>query len=117
MIREKGGMDMGCNGNCGSCGSCSSCGGCARQLVITEKELDFLFEKGAIAISFADRKKYYDRYQEIIYDEKPMIYLYSPLRITAIKNKFKNVYPTSLGGVLHNLEEIYIDLEDKNGNN
>lgn len=82
-----------------------------------EKELDYLFEKGAIAISFADRKKYYDRYQEIIYDEKPMIYLYSPLRITAIKNKFKNVYPTSLGGVLHNLEEIYIDLEDKNGNN
>ena len=88
-----------------------------QNLLPWEKELDYLFEKGAIAISFADRKKYYDRYQEIIYDEKPMIYLYSPLRITAIKNKFKNVYPTSLGGVLHNLEEIYIDLEVKNGNN
>ncbi len=74
-----------------------------------EKELDYLFEKGAIALNFNDRKKYYDRYQEIIYDEKPMIYLYSPLRITAIRNKFKNVYPTSLGGVIHNIEEIYID--------
>jgi len=31
------------------------------------------------------------------------------LRITAIRNKFKNVYPTSLGGVTHNIEEIYID--------
>lgn len=81
-----------------------------------EKELDYLFENGATALTFDKRKKYYDRYQEIIYNEKPMIYLYSPLRITAIRNKFKNIYPTSLGGVIHNIEEIYIDKEDKNGN-
>ena len=81
-----------------------------------EKELDYLFEKGATALTFDERKKYYDRYQEIIYNEKPMIYLYSPLRITAIRNKFKNIYPTSLGGVIHNIEEIYINEEDKNGN-
>ena len=79
------------------------------NLLPWEKELDYLFEKGATALSFEDRKKYYDRYQEIIYNEKPMIYLYSPVRISAIRNKFKNVYPTSLGGVIHNIEEIYID--------
>ena len=67
-------------------------------------------------MTFDERKKYYDLYQEIIYKEKPMIYLYSPLRIMAIRNKFKNVYPTSLGGVIHNIEEIYINAEDKNGN-
>lgn len=82
-----------------------------------EKELDYLFEKGATALTFDERKKFYDRYQEIIYTEKPMIYLYSPVRITAIKNKFKNVYPTSLGGVIHNIEEIYVDTEDENGHN
>lgn len=82
-----------------------------------EKELDYLFEKGATALTFKERKKFYDRYQEIIYDEKPMIYLYSPIRITAIRNKFKNVYPTSLGGVIHNIEEIYVDSEDENGHN
>lgn len=87
-----------------------------RNLLSWEKELDYLFEKGATALTFDERKKYYDRYQEIIYNEKPMIYLYSPLRITAIRNKFKNVYPTSLGGVTHNIEEIYIDKEDENGN-
>ncbi len=79
-----------------------------------EKELDYLFEKGATALTFDERKKYYDRYQEIIYSEKPMIYLYSPLRITAIRNKFKNIYPTSLGGVLHNIEEIYVDTGEAN---
>lgn len=88
-----------------------------KNLLPWEKELDYLFEKGATAITFKERKKFYDRYQEIIYEEKPMIYLYSPIRITAIRNKFKNVYPTSLGGVIHNLEEIYIDTEDENGHN
>ncbi|MCM1010745.1 MAG: ABC transporter substrate-binding protein [Fusobacterium sp.] len=80
-----------------------------KNLLPWEKELDYLFEKGAIALSFDERKKFYDRYQEIIYTEKPMIYLYSPIRITAIRNKFKNIYPTTLGGVIHNIEEIYVD--------
>lgn len=87
------------------------------NLLPWEKELDYLFEKGATALTFKERKKFYDRYQEIIYNEKPMIYLYSPIRITAIRNKFKNVYPTSLGGVIHNIEEIYVDTEDENGHN
>lgn len=87
------------------------------NLLPWEKELDYLFEKGATALTFDERKKFYDRYQEIIYNEKPMIYLYSPVRISAIRNKFKNVYPTSLGGVIHNIEEIYVDTEDTDGHN
>lgn len=77
-----------------------------------EKILDEMFIKGALAINFEDRKKYYDKYQAIVYDEKPLIYIYSPIRIVALRNKFKNIYPTSLGGVTHNIEEIYIG--DKN---
>lgn len=89
-----------------------------KNLLPWEKELDYLFEKGAIALSFNERKKFYDRYQEIIYNEKPMIYLYSPIRITAIRNKFKNIYPTTLGGVIHNIEEIYVDdTGTENGHN
>lgn len=74
-----------------------------------EKEIDELFEKGALKLSFYERKPIYDRFQEIIYNEKPIIYLYSPIRITAIRSKFKNVFPTSLSGLLYNLDEIYID--------
>ncbi len=74
-----------------------------------EKRLDYLYTQGALAVKFADRKKYYDEYQEIVYNEKPLIYIYSPIRIIALRNKFKNIYPTSLGGVTHNIEEIFIE--------
>ena len=77
-----------------------------------EKRLDYLYTQGALATKFEDRKKYYDEYQAIVYDEKPLIYIYSPIRIVALRNKFKNIYPTSLGGVTHNIQEIYI--EDNN---
>ncbi len=73
-----------------------------------EKKIDDLFIKGALATKFDERKKYYDEYQRIIYEEKPFIYLYAPTRIVAIRDKFKNVFPTSLGGVTYNIEEIYI---------
>ena len=73
-----------------------------------EKELDYLYTQGALATKVEDRKKYYDKYQEIVYKEKPMIYIYSPIRIVALRNKFKNIYPSSLGGITHNIEEIYI---------
>ena len=78
-----------------------------------ERELDEMFDKGALATKFEDRKVYYDKYQEIVYTQKPMIYIYSPIRIVAIRNKFKNIYPTSLGGLTHNIEEIYVDKGSK----
>ncbi len=77
-----------------------------------EKKIDELFIKGALATKFEDRKKYYDEYQKIVYEEKPLIYIYSPTRIVAIRDKFKNIFPTSLGGVTYNIEEIYEREED-----
>lgn len=74
-----------------------------------EKQIDDLYVKGALAIDFENRKKYYDQYQAIAYEQKPFVYIYSPVRIVAIRKKFKNIYPSSLGGVTHNIEEIYID--------
>ena len=79
------------------------------DILTWEKQLDEIFEKGALEIDFDKRKVYYDEYQQIIYDYRPIIYLYSSLTLTAIKNKIKNIYPTSLGGTLHNIDEIYID--------
>ena len=73
-----------------------------------EKKIDELFIKGALATKFDERKKYYDEYQRIVYEEKPFVYLYAPTRIVAIRDKFKNVFPTSLGGVTYNIEEIYV---------
>ena len=74
-----------------------------------EKELDYIFDKAALELNFNKRKELYDKYQAIVYEQKPLIYLYSPLRISAIRTKFKNIYPTELGGILHNKEEIYTE--------
>ena len=74
-----------------------------------EKELDEIFEQGALKLTYEERKPLYDRYQTIIYNQKPIIYLYSPIRIAAIRKKFKNIFPTPLSGLVYNLDEIYID--------
>ena len=73
-----------------------------------EKQLDDLFDKGALELTFENRKKYYDEYQKIIYEQRPLIYLYSPLIVYAIREKFGNIFPTPLGGMTHNIEEIFI---------
>ena len=74
-----------------------------------EKELDEIFKEGALKLSYEERKPIYDKYQTIIYNQKPIIYLYSPTRIVAIRKKFKNIFPTSLSGLIYNLDEIYVD--------
>ena len=74
-----------------------------------EKDLDDIFKEGALKLSFEERKPLYDRYQTIIYNQKPIIYLYSPIRITAIRKKFKNIFPTPLSGLIYNLDEIYVE--------
>lgn len=73
-----------------------------------EKQLNEIFDKASLELDFNKRKALYEQYQQLIYDVKPIIYLYSPIRITAIRNKFGNIHPTELGGVIHNLEEIYV---------
>ena len=74
-----------------------------------EKDLDDIFKEGALKLSFEERKPLYDKYQTIIYNQKPIIYLYSPIRITAIRKKFKNIFPTPLSGLIYNLDEIYVE--------
>lgn len=73
-----------------------------------EKKLDVLFDKAASELEFEKRKIYYDEYQNLVAEELPMIYLYSPLRLIAVRNKVGNVRPTMLGGVVHNPSELYI---------
>ena len=74
-----------------------------------EKELEDIFKKGALELDFNKRKKIYDKYQEIIAYENPMVYLYAPLNISAIRKKVKNIYPSRIAGLIHNIAEIYID--------
>ena len=78
------------------------------NLFAWEKQLNDIFDKASLELNFEKRKTLYEQYQQLVYDEKPIIYLYSPIRVTAVRNKFGNIHPTELGGVVHNLEEIYV---------
>lgn len=79
-----------------------------KQIYPWEKQINDIFDKASLELDFDKRKKLYEQYQQIVYEQKPLIYLYSPIIITAIRKKFGNVHPTPLGGVTHNLEEIYV---------
>jgi peptide/nickel transport system substrate-binding protein len=73
-----------------------------------EKHLDELFEQGAQVFDVDQRKAIYAQYQEVAYEQVPFIYLYSPLRIVAVRDRIRNFDPTPLES-FHNLEEIWID--------
>jgi len=79
-----------------------------QDLLPWEKQLDEIFEQGAKTVDFQKRKVIYDKYQQIVWNHNPFIYIYSPVRVYALRKKFGNISPTPLGGVTHNLEEIYI---------
>ena len=79
------------------------------KLLKFEEELEKIFKQGALELNFEKRKEIYDKYQEIVANENPLVYLYAPLNISAIRKKVKNVFPTKIGGLIYNMAEIYIE--------
>lgn len=78
-----------------------------------EKMLDEVFDQGAQVFDLNERKAIYSRYQKVVYDQAPMIYLYSPLHISAVRDRVQNIDPTPLGGATHNMESLWIDEKGK----
>lgn len=73
-----------------------------------EAEIDSIFNQGVQTLDRDERKALYDRWQEIVAEELPVIYTVLPASIFAVRDKFGNLRPTPYGGAFHNLEEIYI---------
>jgi peptide/nickel transport system substrate-binding protein len=75
-----------------------------------EAELDHIFTEGATTLDVPKRKEIYSRYQKIIYEQVPFIFLVSPMSVVAVRNTIGNYCPTELSQSslgLHNLDEIY----------
>lgn len=77
-----------------------------------EFEIDKIFNEAVQKLDDKERKVLYDRWQEIIAAQLPVIYTVLPANIFAVRKKFGNLNPTSYGGAFHNLDEIYI-IRDK----
>jgi len=73
-----------------------------------EKEVDLLFDEGIKELNRNKRKKIYDRWQKIVSEQIPLIYTVNPLVMYAVRDKFGNLKPSVYGGILHNIEEIYV---------
>jgi peptide/nickel transport system substrate-binding protein len=73
-----------------------------------EASIDSLFDTGVKVIDETKRKVIYDEWQRIVADKLPLIYTVLPEKILCISNKFGNINPSLNGGLLHNLEYIYI---------
>jgi peptide/nickel transport system substrate-binding protein len=73
-----------------------------------EKQIDAYLEQGAQTFNVAERHKIYDQFQQVVYDEAPLVYLYSPLGIVAVRERIHNFDPTPLEA-FHNMEEIWIE--------
>ena len=77
-----------------------------------EAEIDRSIEEQMSARTFEQRKKLYDRAQEVLAENQPMIFLASPNILAGAKNSVGNFHPAVLEPyVLWNVERLYL----KNG--
>jgi peptide/nickel transport system substrate-binding protein len=73
-----------------------------------EAEIDKLMEEQLVAPSYEQRKKAFDRVQQILADNQPMIFLASPDILVGAKNSIGNFHPAVLEPyVLWNVEQLY----------
>jgi peptide/nickel transport system substrate-binding protein len=73
-----------------------------------EAEIDRLIEEQMWAGTFEQRKKLYDRAQEILAEQQPIIFLASPHILVGAKNVVGNFHPAVLEPyVLWNVEQLY----------
>jgi peptide/nickel transport system substrate-binding protein len=73
-----------------------------------EAEIDRLMEQQLATAGYDQRKNLYDRVQEILAENQPMIFLASPDILVGAKNSIANFHPAVLEPyVLWNVEQLY----------
>jgi len=80
-----------------------------------ETEIDHLIEEQLSARTFDQRKKLYDRAQEILAEYQPMIFLASPDILAGAKNSVGNFHPAVLEPyILWNVEQLFLKTGGEN---
>ncbi|MBI4279718.1 MAG: ABC transporter substrate-binding protein [Armatimonadetes bacterium] len=72
-----------------------------------EAEMDRVFDGAASTVDQARRRQRYNRYQEIIAEQLPVIPTVQSLGQTAVRNTLGNIRYTNYGGALWNIWDIY----------
>jgi len=75
-------------------------------------EADEMLEKGRSTFDQAARKKYYDRFQEILAEDQPYTFLYVPDELIIVNNRFRGIEPAP-AGIGHNFEAWYVPKDEQ----
>jgi peptide/nickel transport system substrate-binding protein len=70
-------------------------------------EVDELLEKGRSSCVESERKKYYDRIQEILAEDQPLVFLYFADALPAVARRVRGIEP-SANGIRYNFPEWYV---------
>jgi peptide/nickel transport system substrate-binding protein len=73
-----------------------------------EAEIDDLMRRQQVTVRYAERKKLFDRAQQIMVENQPMVYLVSPSILTGAKRNLQNFRPALLDPyTTWNLDQLY----------
>jgi len=70
-------------------------------------EADEMLEKGRVSCVEEERKKYYDRFQEILAEDQPIVFLYFRDALPVVSSRVRGVVP-SPNGIRYNFNEWYV---------
>ncbi len=71
------------------------------------KEVDKLLEQGRLTFDREKRRKIYFKFQEILAEEQPYVFLYIPYSLVIVHKRFRNV-KLAPAGITYNLEKWYV---------
>ncbi|HPD57745.1 MAG TPA: peptide-binding protein [Smithellaceae bacterium] len=75
-------------------------------------EVDTLLEKARSTFDQKQRKKYYNRFQEILAEDQPYTFLYVPDELIIISKRIRNIEPAPIG-LGHNFIRWYVPKDEQ----
>ena len=75
-------------------------------------EADEMLERGRSTFDQRERKKYYDRFQEILAEDQPYTFLYVPDALIIINSRFRGIEPAPIG-LHHNFIQWYVPKDEQ----
>jgi peptide/nickel transport system substrate-binding protein len=75
-------------------------------------EADKMLEKGRSTFDQKERKKYYDRFQEILADDQPYTFLYVPDALVITHKRFRGIQPAPIG-LEYNFIKWYVTKDEQ----
>ena len=75
-------------------------------------EVDEILEQGRRTFDLQERKRYYDRFQDILAEEQPYTFLYIAEALPALAKRFRGIEPAP-AGIRYNFSDWYVPKDEQ----